>query len=134
VSTEDEESDDRSTTEDDPVTAEDEPTDDDPVTAEDEPTDDDPVTAEDEPTDDDPVSAEGESTDDDPVSSHWLYISIGLITGIIAWLLIPLFGIGPIYAGYKLYSSESRTISAGIFVVLGTLPLVFWILFLVQAL
>jgi hypothetical protein len=110
VSTEDEESDDRSTTEDDPVTAEDEPT------------------------DDDPVSAEGESTDDDPVSSHWLYISIGLITGIIAWLLIPLFGIGPIYAGYKLYSSESRTISAGIFVVLGTLPLVFWILFLVQAL
>lgn len=98
MSTEDEESDDRSTTEDDPVTAEDEP------------------------------------TDDDPVSSHWLYISIGLITGIIAWLLIPLFGIGPIYAGYKLYSSESRTISAGIFVVLGTLPLVFWILFLVQAL
>jgi hypothetical protein len=120
-------------TADDPVNAEEESTADDPGNVEEESTADDPVNAEEESTADDPGNVE-ESTADDPVSGHWLYIGIGLLTAVVAWLLIPLFGIGPVYAGYKLYDSEERTISAAILVVLGVLPLVFWVLFIFQTL
>jgi hypothetical protein len=128
VSTEDDETDERAT-EGDPAPSERETTEDD-STTEAETTEDD-STTEAETTEDDSTT-EAETTGDDPVPRHWLYIGIGSLTGAIAWLLIPLFGVGTVYAGYKLYDSESKTISGGIFVVLGVLPLVFWVLFLVQ--
>lgn len=71
---------------------------------------------------------------DDPVSNYWLYVGIGVLTAVVAWLLIPLFGVGAVYAGYKLYKEEESNISGGILVAAGALPLVFWVALLVQAL
>lgn len=80
--------------------------------------------------DDGPGVPEAE-TPEDPVSNYWLYVSIGLLTGVIAWLLVPLFGVGTVYAGYELYRGESKTISGGFFIVAGSLRLIIWITFLV---
>lgn len=73
-----------------------------------------------------------ETADDSVVSGQRLYVGIGILSAVVAWVLIPLFGVVTMYAGYRLYDSESRNISTGVFVTLGALPLVFWALFLVQ--
>lgn len=83
---------------------------------------------------DDTVAAGSEDTPDDPVSNYWLYVGIGLLTTVVAWLLIPLFGVGAVYAGYRLYNGESRRVSGGILLVAGALPLVLWALVLLQSL
>ncbi len=74
------------------------------------------------------------STDGISVSDAAVYSLIGVITGVVAWLLIPLFGVITAYAGYQLYERESRNIVGGAFVVVGLLPFFLWIGVLVQAL
>jgi hypothetical protein len=95
-----------------------------------------------EPTDNDPDDSEETtttkegtiSTDGISVSDAAVYSLIGVITGVVAWLLIPLFGVITAYAGYQLYERESRNIVGGAFVVVGLLPFFLWIGLLVQAL
>jgi hypothetical protein len=95
-----------------------------------------------EPTEDDPgdseetTTAEEETTSADgiSVSDAAVYSLIGVITGVVAWLLIPLFGVITAYAGYQLYEREARNVVGGAFVVAGLLPFFLWIGVLVQAL
>jgi len=91
-----------------------------------------------EPTDDseEATTAEEErvtSGDSLSVSDTAVYSLIGVITGLVAWLLIPLFGVITAYAGYQLYERESRNIVGGLFVVVGLLPFFLWIGVLVRA-
>ena len=80
-----------------------------------------------------PETPDPEDTADDPISSDRLYAGIGLLTAAVAWLLIPIFGVGAIYAGYKLYERGTSTIGGAVLAAAGALPIVFWVAFLVRA-
>lgn len=84
--------------------------------------------AEDEPDDPDETA----NSDGVSVSDATVYALIGVITGVIAWLLIPIFGFVTAYAGYQLYRKESRNILGAAFVVVGLLPVFLWIAVLAQ--
>lgn len=105
------------------------------IPAESEPDDpDETVSGEMSPVEDEPDDSE-ETTPEDglSVSDAAVYTLIGVITGVVAWFVIPLFGFVAAYAGYQLYQKESRNILGGAFVVIGLLPVFLWIGLLAQS-
>ncbi|MCH7659827.1 MAG: hypothetical protein IH933_04360 [Euryarchaeota archaeon] len=55
----------------------------------------------------------------------------GVISAIISWLLIPLFGLVAVFCGYKLYDDGGRTAAAALIAGVGAIGFLTWVVFLV---
>ncbi|MFC7073310.1 hypothetical protein ACFQJ7_01145 [Halovenus rubra] len=60
-----------------------------------------------------------------------LYFWGGVASAIISWVLIPLFGLVAVYAGYRLYDDETKTMGAAIIAVTGAVGFPSWLAFLI---
>lgn len=58
------------------------------------------------------------------------YLWGGVISAVISWLLIPLFGLIAVFCGYKLYDEEGRTTVAGLIAGVGAIGFLLWLVFL----
>ncbi|SDJ92644.1 hypothetical protein SAMN05216226_11218 [Halovenus aranensis] len=59
-----------------------------------------------------------------------LYFWGGIASAIISWVLIPLFGLAAVYAGYRLYDDETSTTGGAVIAVTGAIGVVSWLAFL----
>mgnify|MGYP000273484394 CR=1 FL=1 len=69
-------------------------------------------------------------SEDPLITNYRLYMAAGVVSGFLAWFLIPLLGVVTVFCGYYLYTSEGERLSAGIFVVVGASALISWVIFL----
>lgn len=63
-----------------------------------------------------------------------LYLWGGVISAVISWLLVPLFGLVAVFCGYKLYDEEERTTAAALIAGFGAIGFLTWLVFLVTLL
>jgi len=59
-----------------------------------------------------------------------LYLWGGVISAVISWSFIPLFGLIAVFCGYKLYDEEGRNIAAGLIAGAGVIGFLLWLVFL----
>lgn len=59
-----------------------------------------------------------------------LYLWGGALSAVVAWFVVPLFGLIAVYCGYKLYDEEDRTVSAALIAGFGAVGFLLWIAFL----
>lgn len=69
-----------------------------------------------------------------PNQNGRLYLWGGIITALISWVLIPVFGIVSVYCGYKLYTETQRTTAGGAIAATGGLGVLIWLVYLATVL
>lgn len=62
--------------------------------------------------------------------SRRLYLWGGALSAVVAWFVIPLFGLIAIYCGYRLYDEEERAVSAALIAGFGAVGFLLWVTFL----
>ncbi|WP_089789960.1 hypothetical protein [Natronobacterium haloterrestre] len=59
-----------------------------------------------------------------------LYLVGGVISAIISWVLIPLFGLLAVFCGYKLYDEEEKVVSSSLMATMGGIGFLMWLAYL----
>jgi hypothetical protein len=99
-------------------------------------------TREDEPEAVDENKSEAETREDEPetegddgfLSDYVVYVVGGSIMLSVAWLALPLLGLGAIYAGNRLREDEGKKVSAGVLMLGGAAPVALWLAVRLQGL
>jgi hypothetical protein len=72
--------------------------------------------------------------DDGFLSDYVVYVVGGSIMLSVAWLALPLLGLGAIYAGNRLREDEGKKVSAGVLILGGAAPVALWLAVRLQGL
>jgi hypothetical protein len=99
-------------------------------------------TREDEPEAVNENKSEAEMREDEPetegddgfLSDYVVYVVGGSIMLSVAWLALPLLGLGAIYAGNRLREDEGKKVSAGVLILGGAAPVALWLAVRLQGL
>ena len=99
-------------------------------------------TREDEPEAVNENKSEAETREDEPetegddgfLSDYVVYVVGGSIMLSVAWLALPLLGLGAIYAGNRLREDEGKKVSAGVLILGGAAPVALWLAVRLQGL
>ncbi len=86
--------------------------------------------------------SEAETREDEPetegddgfLSDYVVYVVGGSIMLSVAWLALPLLGLGAIYAGNRLREDEGKKVSAGVLMLGGAAPVALWLAVRLQGL
>ena len=72
--------------------------------------------------------------DDGFLSDYVVYVVGGSVMLSVAWLALPVLGLGAIYAGNRLREDEGKKVSAGVLMLGGAVPVALWLAVRLQGL
>jgi len=72
--------------------------------------------------------------DDGFLSDYVVYVVGGSIMLSVAWLALPVLGLGAVYAGNRLREDEEKKVSAGVLILGGAAPVALWLAVVLQGL